>query len=64
MLAFSVSMNVHNVFHVSLLKKYVLDSNHVIDWILIQVEPEGDFRLQLVHILDRKVMMLQNKSIR
>jgi hypothetical protein len=25
----------HNVFHVSLLKKYVHDYNHVIDWILI-----------------------------
>jgi hypothetical protein len=31
----------HNVFHVSLLKKYVHDSNHVIDWSMIQVEPEG-----------------------
>ena len=35
MLAFPASMNVHNVFHVSLLKKYVHDSNHVIDWHLI-----------------------------
>jgi hypothetical protein len=31
MLAFLVSMNVHNVFHVSLLNKYVHDPNHVID---------------------------------
>jgi hypothetical protein len=31
----------HNVFHVSLLKKYVHDSNHVIDWIVIQMELEG-----------------------
>jgi hypothetical protein len=30
MLAFSSSMNVHNIFHVSLLKKYVHDPNHVI----------------------------------
>jgi len=41
MLALSASMNVHIVFHVSLLKKYVHDPNHVIDWNLIQVEPEG-----------------------
>jgi hypothetical protein len=38
-LALCASMNVHNVFHVSLLKKYVHDLNHVIDWNLIQVEP-------------------------
>jgi hypothetical protein len=51
MLAFPTSMNVHNVFHVSLLKKYVHDPNHVIDWHLIQVDPEGDFQVQSsVHI--------------
>jgi hypothetical protein len=35
MLALSASMNVHNVFHVYLLKNYVHDPNHVIDWNLI-----------------------------
>jgi hypothetical protein len=45
MLAFPASMNVHNVFHVSLLNKYVHDPNHVIDWHLIQVETKGDFQV-------------------
>jgi hypothetical protein len=35
MLAFPTSMIVHNVFHVSLLKKYIVDVNHVIDWNVI-----------------------------
>jgi hypothetical protein len=48
MLAFPTSMNVYNVFHVSLLKKYVHDPNHVIDWHLIQVEIAGDFQVQPV----------------
>ena len=37
-IALPVSMSVHNVFHVSLLKKYVPDANHVIDWNVIRVE--------------------------
>lgn len=32
-----------NVFHVSLLKKYIHDPNYIIVWNVIQVEPEGDF---------------------
>jgi hypothetical protein len=35
MIALPASMYVHNVFHVSLLKKYIPDANHVIDWNVI-----------------------------
>jgi hypothetical protein len=63
MLALPTSMNVHNVFHVSLLNKYVHDPSHVIDWHLIQVETEGDFQVQPVRVLDRKVKMLRNRVI-
>ena len=31
-LALPLTVNVHDVFHVSLLKKYVKDVDHVIDW--------------------------------
>jgi hypothetical protein len=48
-------MSIHNVFHVSLLKKYVLDANHVIDWNVIQVEKESTFQVHPVCILDRKI---------
>jgi hypothetical protein len=41
MLALHASMTIHNVFHVSFLKKYIPDANHVIDWNLIQVEQEA-----------------------
>jgi hypothetical protein len=63
MLSFSISMRVNNVFHVLLLKKYVFDPNHIIDWTVIQVENEGDFWVEQVRILDRKVKVLKNKSI-
>jgi hypothetical protein len=39
--AFPTSMTIHNVFHVSFLKKYIPYANHVIDWNVIQVEQEG-----------------------
>jgi hypothetical protein len=38
MITLFASMSIHNVFHVSLLKKYILDVNYVIDWNVIQVE--------------------------
>jgi hypothetical protein len=34
-LAFPTNTKAHDVFHVSLLKKYVHDPNHVIDWDVI-----------------------------
>jgi hypothetical protein len=40
-LALPPTVKEHIFFHVSLLKKYVHDSNHIIDWYLIQGEPEG-----------------------
>jgi hypothetical protein len=62
-LALPASMCIHNVFHVSMLKKYVHDANHVTDWNVIQVEKEGDFVVKLVCILDRKVTLLWNREI-
>jgi hypothetical protein len=52
MIALPASMSVHNVFHVSFLKKYIPNDNHVIDWNVILVEQEGTFQLHPVHILD------------
>jgi hypothetical protein len=50
-LALHASMRAHNFFHVSLLKKYVPDPYHIIDWIVIKVENEGDFQVKPVHIM-------------
>ena len=61
--ALPASTRAHNVFHVSFLKRYVHDPNHVINWDMIQVEPEGEFQIEPRHILDRKVTMLHNRDI-
>jgi hypothetical protein len=63
MIEFLASMRVHNVFNLSLLKKYVPDPNHIIHWNVIQVEHKRDFWVNLVCILDWKVKVLRNKSI-
>jgi hypothetical protein len=63
MLALPASMTVHNVFHISLLKKYIPDFNHVIDWNVNQVEKEGVLQVHPVCILDRKRKQLRNQSI-
>jgi hypothetical protein len=53
-LPFPTSMTVHNLFHISLLKKYIPDANHVINWNVIQVKQEGVLKVHPVHILDQK----------
>eukprot|EP00253_Pinus_taeda_P020876 PITA_20876 len=53
----------HDVFHISLLKKYINDVDHVIDWSLLQVEQEGEFQLEPQCILQRKYLMLRNRAI-
>jgi hypothetical protein len=64
MVSFFASMRICNVFHVSLLKKYVPDPNHVISWIVIQVEHEGDFYVELVHTLDHKFKVLNRDDFK
>ena len=51
-------VRVHNVFHASLLKKYVYETKHVIDWSLLQVELEGEFSPEPFHILDKREVQL------
>jgi hypothetical protein len=52
MLALPSSISIHSVFHVSFLKKYIPDVNHVMDWNVIQVEKESSFQVHPVCILD------------
>ena len=55
------STRAHDVFHVSLLKKYVCDLKHVINWDVIQVEPEGEFQIDPMRILNKKVTMIMKR---
>ena len=62
-LVLPVHVRVHNVFHASLLKKYVYDTKHVVDWSLLQVEPEGDFPPEPIHILNKREVQLRKCTV-
>ena len=59
-LALPAHLRIHNVVHISLLKKCVYDSTHIIDWNVVEVELEKKFQVEPVHILDRKETVLRN----
>ena len=47
-------IRVHNFFHAFLLKKYIYETKHVIELSLLQVQPEGEFVPEPLHILDKR----------
>ena len=54
---------VHNVFHVSMLRKYIRDPLHVIDNFGIVVNEDLGYEENPIRIIDRQVKQLRNKSI-
>jgi hypothetical protein len=55
--------DIHNVFHVSTLRKYVHDSRHIIDFEPLQVQGDLKYEELPVQILDRKEQQLRTKTI-
>ena len=49
---------VHEVFHVSMLQKYTLDTAHVVDWGQIEVDTDGTFEEGPVCIVDSRDQVL------
>ena len=64
-LALPPSMSgVHEVFHVSMLRKYTPDPAHVMDWGEIEVDIDGTFEEGPVCILDSRGQVLRRKTVR
>ena len=57
-LALPAHLRIHNVFHISLLNKYIHDSTHIIDRNVVLVEPKGEFEVETLHILDMKELVI------
>ncbi|KAL0537615.1 hypothetical protein IC582_026598 [Cucumis melo] len=54
---------VHDVFHVSMLRKYVPDPSHVVDYEPLEVDENLSYTEQPVEVLAREVKTLRNKEI-
>ena len=55
---------VHNVFHVSLLKKYVRDENHIItNFAVLELQSDLTYEEKPIRILARETKTLRNKEI-
>ena len=64
-LALPPSMSgVHEVFNVSMLRKYTPDPAHVVDWGQIEIETDGTFKEGPVCIFDSRDQVLRRKIVR
>ncbi|KAL0551449.1 hypothetical protein IC582_010537 [Cucumis melo] len=54
---------VHDVFHVSMLRKYVPDPSHVVDYEPLEIDENLSYVEQPVEVLAREVKTLRNKEI-
>ena len=54
---------VHNVFHVSQLRRYIRDESHVLDYSELELQPDLSYTEQPMAIVDRSVKTLKNRTI-
>ncbi|KAA3483244.1 ty3-gypsy retrotransposon protein [Gossypium australe] len=54
---------IHNVFHVSMLRRYRSDPSHIVPVEEIKVRPDLSFEEEVVQILDRDVKVLRRKLV-
>ncbi|KAH9294611.1 hypothetical protein KI387_038199, partial [Taxus chinensis] len=53
----------HDVFHISLLKKYVSDLSHVLNWNSLQVQDPGIIVVKPTRVLETRQLHLRNREI-
>ncbi|XP_038902445.1 uncharacterized protein LOC120089091 [Benincasa hispida] len=55
--------SVHNVFHVSMLSKYVIDLSHVVDYEPLRLNDNLSYKEKPIEILAREVKTLRRREI-
>ncbi|KAM6563090.1 hypothetical protein CsatB_023088 [Cannabis sativa] len=53
---------VHDVFHVSMLRKYVSDSSHILSYEALELQPDLSYEEQPMQILDKKGESLEKQD--
>lgn len=53
---------IHNIFHISMLKKYVSDPDHVIKLQTVQVQEDLSYEDGPIEILDREARVKEQKD--
>ena len=54
----------HEVFHVSMLRRYTPDPTHVVDWGEIEVDTDGTFEEGPMCIMDSRDQVFRRKTVR
>ena len=54
---------IHNVFHVSMLRKYISNPSHILKTPPIELEEDLSFEVQSVAIVDQEMKQLRSKVI-
>jgi len=54
---------VHDVFHISQLRKYVRDDQYILDYSDLRLNRDLSYGAQLIRIIDKKKKVLKNKAI-
>ncbi|XP_028083500.1 uncharacterized protein LOC114284750 [Camellia sinensis] len=53
----------HDVFHVSMLRRYEPDPSHVLDWVELEVDGDASYKERPIQILDTREQVLRGKTI-
>ena len=54
---------IHDVFHISMLRKYISDPSHILETTTVEVKEDLSYEEQPVQILDWREQVLRNKTI-
>ena len=53
----------HNVFHISMLRKYEPNPSHILDWGDLVINEDGTYKERPIRVLDTREQVLRGKTI-